>query len=419
MKFIFNRQTTALTRGMKTRLTQAIFRTTGCEFRSVISGEFSGKYPARNQMRTRFITGLGILLVLAVLNGCSEKPEIREKATWLCKFTGIETLKTKGLPEDEDPKDYIRSEDLAHRKVEKENSNDRPEFGEPFPVWFEPVAGAIRKARAEHTDCKITDIKVNGESASATVHSGVPQLDSDIDIVSELKVLDSDRKRLARARKFYANADSKKFNEYRVDFEKGDNGWRANLHLKKKDLVEERDKIEEKLEYVRSKLAELRGRQANAKEARKNLEKFEILESNFRLGRPTCTGSFKPVIILRIRNETGHKISHAFFRGVIKDPSREVPWIEESFNYEPPGGVKPNETVHWSLAHNMFSTWGPTEVPENAEFRVSVTRLDGAAGSTLYRLPSQDLSNRRARLERIADSLEKKLNSHAEKIDKL
>ncbi|GEM_PF-4534276 len=370
-------------------------------------------------MRTRFITVVGILLVLAVLNGCSEKPEIRDKATWLCKFTGLETLKTKGLPEDEDPKDYIRSEDLAHRKVKKENSNDRPEFGERFPVWFEPVAGAVRKARAEHTDCKITDIKVDGESASATVHSGVPQPVSDIDIVSELKDLDSDRKRLARPRKFYANADSKKFNEYRVDFEKGDNGWRANLHLKKKDLVEERDKIEEKLEYVRSKLAELRERQAKAKEARKNLGKFEILESDFRLSRPPFTGSLKPVIMLKIRNETGHAISHAFFHGVIKSPSSEVPWIEESFKYKPPGGVEPSETVRWSLAHNMFNNWNATAVPDHAEFRVSVTRLEGAGGRTLYRLPSQELSKRRARLERIADSLEKKLDSYAEKINKL
>ena len=370
-------------------------------------------------MRTRFFMVVGILVGLAVLTGCSEESKIRSKAKWLCKFGAVEQLETRYLPEDEEPKNYIRSEDLAYMKSKKGDSNDSPALGEAFAAGFAPVARAMRTARAEHTDCKVTDIKVEGNAASATVHRSVPQPDVGFDSLGELNSLDSERKQLEKARKFYANAASEDSDEYQVDFEKGDNGWRANLHLEKMDLLEDRDKTKAKLKDARSNLAEIQERQKQAQEARKNLENFQILEADFRQRRQRYTGSLKPVIILKIRNETGHAISHAFFHGVVQSPGREVPWIEESFNYEVPGGVEPDETVRWSLAPNMFSSWGETEVPDDVEFSVSVTRLEGAGGGTLYRLPSEDLSKQRAELERKVKKLEKELDSYEARVSNL
>ena len=64
--------------------------------------------------------------------------------------------------------------------------------------------------------------------------------------------------------------------------------------------------------------------------------------------------SYKPIIELTVRNNTGHPVSRAYFEGVLSTPGRSVPWIKDSFNYQISGGLEPNEESTWRLAPNKI-----------------------------------------------------------------
>jgi hypothetical protein len=61
-----------------------------------------------------------------------------------------------------------------------------------------------------------------------------------------------------------------------------------------------------------------------------------------------------------------------------------VPWIQEDFDYEVPGGLEPGEAANWSLSPSKFSPWGRAEVPRDAVMTVEVVRLNGQDGSVLF-----------------------------------
>ena len=65
-------------------------------------------------------------------------------------------------------------------------------------------------------------------------------------------------------------------------------------------------------------------------------------------------------------------------------PGRSVPWLDDTFNYEIPGGVEPGEKTTWQLAPNMFSDWGKVEIRPEAKFTVTVIRLDGPDEKELF-----------------------------------
>jgi len=60
-----------------------------------------------------------------------------------------------------------------------------------------------------------------------------------------------------------------------------------------------------------------------------------------------------------------------------------VPWVEDDFNYQIPGGLEPGEEARWKLSPNMFSDWGKVDAPPEAVLTVTVLRLDGADGEEM------------------------------------
>jgi hypothetical protein len=92
----------------------------------------------------------------------------------------------------------------------------------------------------------------------------------------------------------------------------------------------------------------------------------------------------EPRIELRVKNNTGKAISHAYFAGTLSSPGREVPWLKEDFNYAIAGGLEPGEETTWQLSPNSFSPWGVVDAPKDAGLQVTVTRLDGADGKPLF-----------------------------------
>lgn len=136
-------------------------------------------------------------------------------------------------------------------------------------------------------------------------------------------------------------------------------------------------------EQALQEIKELREKKAEAEAAKNELIQFKVKRSRF-YKAPQKYGRPKPIIELKVVNNTPHPVSRAYFKGTLASPGRAVPWLQEDFNYQISGGLEPGEEVHWRLAPNMFSDWGTVEVPKDAILTVDVVRLDGADGKALY-----------------------------------
>jgi PBP1b-binding outer membrane lipoprotein LpoB len=130
-------------------------------------------------------------------------------------------------------------------------------------------------------------------------------------------------------------------------------------------------------------IKELEEKERKAAADRKHLEKFQVIRSRFYTTKQEFFGE-QPIIELTVRNGTPQAISRAFFKGTLASPNRNVPWHEDTFNYSIAGGLEPGEEAKWKLSPNMFSGWGKTNAPVDAVFTVTVERLTGADGKTLY-----------------------------------
>lgn len=130
-------------------------------------------------------------------------------------------------------------------------------------------------------------------------------------------------------------------------------------------------------------LAELRTRKLEFEKKLLASKNFRILRADFSKKKDSI-GMQKPVIELTIQNDTGQPVKKAYFRGVLSSVGRAIPWIDEKFSYEIAGGLEPHEKAIWHLAPNMFDTWGKVNVPTDAQFEVTVMRLDGPDGKELF-----------------------------------
>lgn len=138
---------------------------------------------------------------------------------------------------------------------------------------------------------------------------------------------------------------------------------------------EQEQALEEIKELEEMRLASVR--------ATEELKKFEVLRSRFYMREQQYLGE-EPVIELTVKNGTGSSVSRAYFEATIASPERSVPWHKDTFNYSIPGGLEPGEEASWNLAPNRFSGWGRVDAPADAVFTVTVEKLDGADGETLY-----------------------------------
>lgn len=177
------------------------------------------------------------------------------------------------------------------------------------------------------------------------------------------------------------------------------NGLTAAELIAKADAIKAAEKKKQR-DQALAEIAELRIKQDDATQAALALQSFEVTRSRFRMkdqkyGRP------QPIIELSVRNGTQHAVSRAYFVGKLATPGRSVPWLVQEFNYPIPGGIEPGEKADWTLAPNMFSKWGTTEIPADAVFTVTVERLDGPDGEAVLDSSgfSQSSAKRLAELE--------------------
>lgn len=134
--------------------------------------------------------------------------------------------------------------------------------------------------------------------------------------------------------------------------------------------------MEDELEGLEAKLAKM-------DKAKDQLEHFVVMDAFF--SHEGQGLERRPIVELKVRNDTGQPVSRAYFTGIVGSPERATPWIKSGFNYEIPGGVEPGETASWVLELNPYGDWG-TEVPDLNYLKLEVVRLDGPTGKTLWEL---------------------------------
>lgn len=124
-------------------------------------------------------------------------------------------------------------------------------------------------------------------------------------------------------------------------------------------------------------------KQAAASLAKAHLAQIRVLESTFAFEESDFDRS--PTLALRVRNDTAHAISRAYFDAVLATPGRAVPWVDTRFHYEIPGGLEPGEEATWRLAPNRFDDWGRAPADrDDMALTVVPYRVDGADGKALY-----------------------------------
>lgn len=146
-------------------------------------------------------------------------------------------------------------------------------------------------------------------------------------------------------------------------------------------------------------LENIKKMKAEADAAKEALAKFEINSARFYFQKSMF--SAQPIIELRVKNATDYAISRAYFHGKVHTPGRQVPWVEDDFNYQIRGGLESGESATWNLSPNMFSDWGKApQDRKDMEFEVRLVKIDGPDGETLFDSEfTEDYANRMTELE--------------------
>lgn len=131
-----------------------------------------------------------------------------------------------------------------------------------------------------------------------------------------------------------------------------------------------KERAQAELKSVTSEIAELERRKAGAEKSKELLSKIVVADPKF-----YWAGDYfgKPIVDFKVTNSTGMPLSRLFFHGVVSTPGRAIPWIDEDFNYEVPGGLEPGESKHLHLAPNRFSKWGTAETEGRKDLVLTVT----------------------------------------------
>ncbi len=133
-----------------------------------------------------------------------------------------------------------------------------------------------------------------------------------------------------------------------------------------------------------AEIKELEEKQSQAKRAKVELAKFQVIRSRFYKVKEMFLGD-QPVIELTVKNGTTQPVSRAYFVGTLASPGRAVPWLKEEFNYQISGGLEPGESASWRLSPNMFvGGWSRVEAPKDAILTVEVVELEGIDGKSLF-----------------------------------
>lgn len=346
------------------------------------------------------------LLVLMLLGttGCGkDKKQVSEAALLLCKYNQIEAPTPEMLPDGVSIASVVRSADLlflAKKKADEQaglEGNPFAGLAQVMEAAVTPLGKATVEAAAGVTDCAVTEIQIQGDRATAQLSRTVPAMDNSqltLDKIGEINRLGTHQERVARIEEWYATATSTSTTQHDLRFQREGDSWVAVLGLPEARLGE-----------IQGQISELQAKAQAMEEKRNLLAQFEVTSAEYSK-KKMGWGLVNVILDLQVKNGNTQPVSRAYFHGVIQSPGRSVPWVEEDFNYQIPGGIEPGETAHWRLNPNMFSAWGTVDVPRDAVFTVTVVRLDGADGEAIASVSdADDVAQQMAELSAEAEAI--------------
>ena len=142
------------------------------------------------------------------------------------------------------------------------------------------------------------------------------------------------------------------------------------------------DIVEAAKSIVRGKISVLNAEKDASDKAKSNLQKIQVIKSRI----TTVQTGFIPDrnLYLRVKNGTDKTLSEIGFNIKTFAPNREVPYLNDNFKYEIPGGIKAGETLEWNLRPNTFGNqeW-KRDIP-NGTIKVEALGCIDANGKSLW-----------------------------------
>ncbi len=121
-------------------------------------------------------------------------------------------------------------------------------------------------------------------------------------------------------------------------------------------------------------------------------QQLVVFEASF----GTQDGGFMSIgrgMTLGVRNDSKEVVSHITFEGVLVTPGRTVPWVDDDFSYEVPGGLEPGETRELNLSTGFSGEW--SSAPRDRADMVFVVRAVELRGAGEKALTGERLGERK------------------------
>ncbi|MDJ0594850.1 MAG: hypothetical protein QNJ72_33550 [Pleurocapsa sp. MO_226.B13] len=142
--------------------------------------------------------------------------------------------------------------------------------------------------------------------------------------------------------------------------------------------------LEEQKKYILQEIQELEAKKASAENDKLQLAKFKVVQSRFYKQKRPYRDEEELIIEVTMKNGTTQPVSGGYFVGILSQPDRSVPWLQESFSYSIPGGLEPEEEVNLRLAPRYSNQRRTAELTQDAVFTVEAKQLNGANKEPLF-----------------------------------
>jgi len=260
---------------------------------------------------TRSPRGLAFILMAMVgLPGCGkDKKQIEQAALLLCKYGQVEDPMPEMLPDGVSITGVVRAEDLlylAKKKADQQAELQGNLFGglaQVMEAAITPVGKAMVAAAASVTECSVSDIAIEGDTATVKVSRTLPtaeQTELPLEMIGELNQLGSHEEKVARINEWYAAAATSTTTEHQLQFTRDGETWVAVLGLP-----------EARLDEISSELTSLQTKTQALDDARKKLAQFEVTDAKYSK-RSRGWGMKEVILDIKVNNGTAQPVARAY-----------------------------------------------------------------------------------------------------------
>lgn len=141
------------------------------------------------------------------------------------------------------------------------------------------------------------------------------------------------------------------------------------------------DLVYDAKQIVKRRIKDLENEKSSSASARKKLEDIVVQRTTI----TTDSSGFMPrrILYMMVKNNTGRTLSTIAFNIKTFAPGRELPYLNDDFKYEIPGGIQAGETLEWQLQPNTFlnDEWN-RDVP-NGIIQIKAISFIDSSGSTV------------------------------------